>query len=212
MRNPIKNLNVAMYPKGDMTQPFGVNKALYAFMGLEGHNGEDYCRPHGEPMYAIEDGTVVEVKDDPKGFGMHVRFVTDVPDDKGYYHEWTYGHCSATFVSINDKVFAGQKIANMGNTGFVVSGNTPFWSNNPFRGTHLHLGLRLMKRPKRGGWFYPTSTVRLDVVNYNNGFKGAVDPAPYLIGANDGIKQPTIMELQLTVLSLLNKLLNILKK
>ena len=212
MRNPIKNYKQELYPKGDITQWFGENPKLYAFMGMDGHNGIDIIRPHGSDMFAVENGTVVEVNDNPKGFGRHLRFVTDVKDVEGHYREWTYGHCDVIFVNIGDKVSAGQKIATMGNTGFVVLGATPLWKNNPFAGTHLHLGLRMMERPKRGGWFYPGSTVRLDVVNYNNGFKGAVDPAPYLVGANDGIKQPTIMELQLTVLSLLNKLYSILKK
>ena len=212
MKNPIKGMKPEMFPKGDVTQIFGVNKALYAFMGLDGHNGQDYVRPHGEPMFAVEDGTVLEVNNHPKGFGKHLRFLSTAKDAKGYQREWTYGHCSLIFVKVGDVVTAGQLIANMGNTGFVVSGATPFWKNNPYAGTHLHLGLRLMKVKTRGGWSYAGSIIKHDVIGYNNGFKGAVDPAPYLVGADDNLVQPTIIELKLTVISLLRTLLNLLKK
>jgi murein DD-endopeptidase MepM/ murein hydrolase activator NlpD len=179
-------------------------------MGLAGHNGTDHVAPHGSDMFAVEDGTVIEMKDDPKGFGKHVRFISNEKDADGHFHEWTYGHCHTIFVNVGDEVYAGQKIATMGNTGFVVSGNTPFWKTNPFAGTHLHLGLRLMKRPKRGGWTYPQSAIRVDVLNYNNGFKGALDPSPYLVTATDTIESPTLRQLQLTVLSLAKTLLRLM--
>jgi murein DD-endopeptidase MepM/ murein hydrolase activator NlpD len=213
MRNPVKGYKQLLYPQGDVTQWFGENYKLYnERMGLKGHNGIDIVRPHGEEMYAVEDGTIVEVNDNPQGFGRHLRFVSNTPDEKGQYREWTYGHCSAIFVSIGDEITAGQKIALMGNTGFVVSGATPFWKNNPYAGTHLHLGLRLVKRPKRGGWSYAGSKIKIEVVNYGNGYKGAVNPELALWEATDGVAQPTIKELQLTVISLLNRLLTLLKK
>lgn len=212
MKIPIKNFSMELYPKGTMTQGFGENPALYAFMGLKGHNGQDHVAPHGENMYAIEDGIVIEVNNDPKGFGKHLRFLSDVPGESGYYHEWTYGHCANIFVAIGDKVTAGQLIATMGNTGFVVSGNTPFWKNNPFAGTHLHLGLRLMKKPRRGGWTYPGSSIKIDVMGYGNGYKGAIDPSPYLATAERNIEAPTIQTLQLTLISVLNSLLALLSK
>ena len=211
MINPIKGMKPEMFPKGDVTQIFGVNKALYAFMGMEGHNGVDYVRPHGEPMFAIEDGTVINVKFDPKGFGKHVRILSDTKDSKGYQREWTYGHCDVILVVVGSKVTAGQQVATMGNTGFVVSGATPFWKHNPFAGTHLHLGLRLMKVKTRGGWSYEGSTIRHDVIAHGNGFKGAIDPAPYLVGATDLVAVPTKTALQMTVISLLRTLLTLLK-
>lgn len=212
MINPVKNYKQLIYPAGDVTQWFGENPKLYAFMGLLGHNGIDIVRPHGEAMFAIEDGTVVEVNDHPEGFGRHVRFVSNTPDEKGYYHEWTYGHCATIYVSIGDTITAGQHIADMGNTGFVVSGNTPFWKNNPHKGTHLHLGLRLVKRPKRGGWSYKGSNIKLDVVGYDNGYKGAIDPEPYLFSAKDITPKADIRQLQMRVIDLATRLINLLKK
>jgi len=210
MINPIKGMKPQMFPGGDVTQVFGVNKALYAFMGLDGHNGVDYVRPHGEAMFAVENGIVLEVKFERGGFGKHVRFLSDA-NDNGHQREWTYGHCDVIMVKVGDKVTAGQLIATMGNTGFVVSGATPFWKFNPFAGTHLHLGLRLIKVVKRGGWSYPNSDIKLTVINSGNGFKGAIDPAPYLVGATDLPSATVLQELQLTLVSLLRTVLSSLQ-
>lgn len=218
MKSPIKNLIVKIAPQGDVTQWFGVNKALYSFMGLEGHNGIDIVRQWGEPMYAIEDSLVVNVKTDPTGYGKHVRLVSENENSNGYYHEWTYGHCASISVKVGDRVRAGDQIALMGNTGFVVSSVPPHWETNPYAGTHLHLGLREVKKPARGGWAYEGSKLKIDVVNYGNGFKGAIDPLPILLGLSvDKVKpvenkEEKIKSLQVQVIAALTALLNILKK
>jgi murein DD-endopeptidase MepM/ murein hydrolase activator NlpD len=153
----------------------------------------------------VEDGKVVEVRNDPTGYGKHVRFITS-KSFNGLCREWTYGHCDTISVNVGDKVTEGQVIATMGNTGFVVSGQTPFWSFNPFRGTHLHLGMRLVEKNVHG-WAYPGSTVKITVPNYENGYKGAVDPLPAF-----GITTtPAIAELELKV-SMLTKILELTKR
>ncbi len=205
MNTPIKDFSMDAYPKGTMTQGFGLNPKLYAPLGLNGHNGQDHVAPHGSPMYAIEAGTVLEVKYSPTGYGRHLRFISSECDAQGRYREWTYGHCDKIYVSVGDTIFAGQTIATMGNTGFVVSGSTPFWKLNPYAGTHLHLGLRLLVKPKRGGWTYPQSLIRVDVVNYGNGYKGSIDPTPYLTPVSPTVT-PSLAQLQLTILSLQNTL------
>lgn len=212
MINPVKKLIMVKYPNGDFTQWFGENPLLYARFKLNGHNGVDIVRPHGEVMYAIEDAVVVDDKDNPDGFGIHIRMVSDKPDAQGRYREWVYGHCARNLVAQGDKVKAGQAIALMGNTGFVISGSTPFWKNNPYAGTHLHLGLRYVKRPKRGGWSYDGSDVKIDVLNYDNGFKGAVDPLEILWGCEDLPEATVWKESAYTVISLAKTLLNLLKK
>jgi len=211
MYEPIKDLKLAYYPTGDVTQFFGENPRLYARFEINGHNGIDIVRPHGELMYAIEDGEVVECKDTPYGYGRHIRIVGDQMTEKGY-REWTYGHCSKILVKQGDKVLAGQAVACMGNTGFVVSGSTPFWQNNPYAGTHLHLGLRYFKKPKKGGWSYPGSTLKLTSVNYDNGFKGSVDPLEELWECREMPKTDIWRQLALTTVSLLNTVVNLLKK
>lgn len=209
--NPVRGLKLTKYPNGDITQWFGENPHLYARFELKGHNGIDIVRPHGEVMYAIEDAIVVDAKEEPDGFGKHVRIVGNIKNDRGYYHQWTYGHCSHLLVKQGDTVKAGQAIALMGNTGFVVSGATPFWNANPYAGTHLHLGLREVKRPTTGGWKYPGSDVRISVVNSSNGYKGAINPVNALWGADDPVTADVWRQSALTVISLARTVINLLK-
>ena len=204
---PVKDLILEKAPKGDVTQWFGENPQLYARWGMLYHNGVDIVRPHGTPMYAIEDATVVQVNDDPNGFGKHVRIISSQPDSDGLYREWTYGHCDKIHVLVNDKVFAGQHIADMGNTGFVVSGATPFWKVNPFAGTHLHLGLRRVRLNVSSGWRYKGSNLpRMQVMEYENGVRGAVDPVPLLREAGT-TENARMYEQLLGAQSILRKLL-----
>ena len=170
--NPIKNYKNKKYPQGQVTQNFGENPALYmAVCKMKSHNGIDIVAPWGTPLYAVEDGKVCEVKTDPSGYGMHIRFLAK---DK----EWTYGHLSQIDVKVGDEIKVGQKIANMGNTGFVVSdiNASGFWvkGSNKYAGTHLHLTARKYKLDKKGWSYYP-NTPKITILNYDNGWNGAYD-------------------------------------
>lgn len=151
-------------------------------------------------MFAVKDALVVEVKDNPGGYGRHIRILTD-PNKDGICEEWTYGHCSVNLVKVGDRVKAGQTIALMGNTGFVVSGATPYWKHNPYAGTHLHLGKRLM-RVSKNGWRYYHGAPKLEVVDYENGYFGSVDFRDEL----PDYSGPDLVKLRLTVESLINLL------
>lgn len=173
MRNPVDDLIWKYYPKGSITQFFGENPKLYANMGLAGHNGIDVVKPWGTPILAVSDQKVVEAKDNPGGYGRHVRCV-----DGSF--EYTYGHLSEIKCSIGQKLREGEILGLMGNTGFVVSGATPYWKHNPYAGTHLHFGMRQIGPWTGKGFFvgYPTGET-FQMFNYDNGFKGAIDPLPY---------------------------------
>ena len=169
---PFKTAKFLPYPTGSITQYFGENVQLYLdCCGLHGHNGIDWVASHGTPLLAVEDGIIVEVKNSPNGYGKHVILLSGE-------HEWVYGHCYTIPVNVGDLIEAGDIIATMGNTGFVVSGPTPFWKFNPFAGTHLHLGLRICKRIENE--FEPHNITYSSghmgmIQNYDNGKKGAVD-------------------------------------
>jgi len=171
----------ALYPNGSITQFFGENPELYSKsvcypnVGcLKAHNGVDSVAPYGTDIYSVADGQVVEVGNQAQGYGNVVRILGE--DN----FEWTYGHNSKVTVTPGQFVLRGQKIAEMGNTGFVVSGDTPYWKDNPYAGTHLHLGKREVKKwDGTGQWnvTYLSGTameIRGVIQNFTNGFFGAL--------------------------------------
>lgn len=217
MKPPVKNFKLALYPNGDVTQWFSENPDLYARMGMKGHNGIDIVRPHGEQMFAVEDAEVVDVKDDPNGYGRHVRIIGTKKNRANSYNEWTYGHCHTISVKVGDQVEAGDPIATMGNTGFVVSGNANYltsdgksalmWKHNPYAGTHLHIGLRQVLKDRKG-WSYEGSKLKIKVLNHDNGYKGSIDPFPFLAGLS--VPEEHKRAQLLTIRSLANTLIRLL--
>ena len=205
MKLPFAGCVLKEYPAGSITQFFGENPTLYARMNMKGHNGVVLVAEHGTLMLAVEKGKIVEVKNDPNGYGKHVRFITS-RSYNGLNLEWTYGHCDDILVEVGMPVEEGEPIATMGNTGFVVSGKTPFWKFNPYAGTHLHLGCRLVEKSAYG-WAYPGSSVKIRVPEYENGYKGAIDPLPYF-----NVKTtPNVANLEAQV-SLLTRVVELLKQ
>ncbi len=145
-----------------VTQKFGGNKQIYKQFGLEGHNGVDFAGPRpGDkiPLYSPYNGKIVKVGYGKSGFGNYVRILTD-GDANGEQREFTLAH----FHSINEHVkeggyaYLGDPLGIMGNSGFST-------------GVHLHLQMRRLKNGK--------------VLNYNNGYKGAIDFFPYMINSWD---------------------------
>lgn len=203
MTPPIKNFSLLEYPQGSITQYFGENIPLYASLNIglnNGHNGLDIVAPWGTPILAMTKQRVVEVKNSPNGYGKHVRCV-----DEDY--EYTYGHLSSIDCIIGQELEEGEEFAKMGNTGFVVSGATPFWKMNPYAGTHLHLTLRRKAKPKETQWMTQYSTGEtFPIADWDNGHKGAIDPALLLEDKKEVVK------LQLTLLSLLNQISSLLGK
>jgi hypothetical protein len=141
-------------------QRFGENPALYAQLGLIGHDGLDFPAALNTPVYAAHDGYLIYCNDDhPKtGLGIRQAFVED-----GVGYELSYWHFADTVFSdmdydlSNTSVFIkrGQLIGYVDTTGFST-------------GNHLHFGLRL---------FDPTIK---EIINYGNGYKGAIDPTRFL--------------------------------
>ena len=207
MKYPIKQFSLKSFPEGSVAQFFGENPSLYSKVCTPdgvcltgGHNGWDIVAPWGTPIFAVEGGKVVEVKDTPSGYGKHVRILCGE-------NEWTYGHLSRIDCVVGQWVNGGQQIALMGNTGFVVSGATPYWKYNPYAGTHLHLGLRKFKVWEGGTYTIQYSSGdRGTILNYSNGFMGSVD-FTFDISVVDEITQK-----QLTIISLANQVILLLKQ
>lgn len=86
------------------------------------HNGTDYGAPIGTPLYAAKAGTVVAAGP-VAGYGLWIRIQTD----DGYLLE--YGHNNSNYVTVGQRVSAGQVIGEVGNRGDST-------------GPHLHLGVQ----------------------------------------------------------------------
>ena len=107
------------------------------------HDALDIYVGYGSPIYAANNGVVVDAKNgcypgDTRCNGGRGNYVIVNHNVGGYYT--IYMHLKEYYVSIGQTVVRGQKIAAMGNTGYVVP--TPS-SGNPYGGTHLHFSVRV---------------------------------------------------------------------
>ena len=106
------------------------------------HAAIDIYVGFGSPIYAANNGTVYAV-----GSGC-VRGNTSCNQTRGNYiiinhnignYYTQYMHLNTILVKPGQTVSRGQKIATMGNTGYVVP--TPAWGSNSYEGTHLDFGV-----------------------------------------------------------------------
>ena len=91
------------------------------------HSGVDLAAPTGTPIFAADGGTIQRAGW-YAGYGLCVEV----------YHEngrmTRYGHCSQLLVNVGDKVYQGQNIALVGNTGHSF-------------GSHLHFEININGSP-----------------------------------------------------------------
>jgi murein DD-endopeptidase MepM/ murein hydrolase activator NlpD len=107
---------------------FPVHGALYTskfgWRGKRFHEGTDFGAPEGTPIYAAHDGVVVL---ESRSHG-HYGGIVVIQGDKLLT---AYGHTSGNHVSVGDKVFKGEHIADVGQTGRAT-------------GPHLHFETRIL--------------------------------------------------------------------
>jgi len=140
-----------------LTQPFGMNYVdFYQKLGLDGHNGVDFSAKRGTKCYASHDGKVYWAGRDGDG-GISITLVNEKEHYKTIYY-----HNKKNFVKKDDIVKAGDLICLTGNTGKYTTG------------PHLHFGLKRLDNNN------------FNTINYNNGYKGAINPAPYFKQAYNG--------------------------
>jgi murein DD-endopeptidase MepM/ murein hydrolase activator NlpD len=101
---------------GTLTQPFH-----------PGHDGIDIGVPIGTPVVAAADG-VVSFAGEQSGYGTHVE--VRHPDGT----VTTYSHLSKIDVAVNERVVAGERIADSGNTGHSTGPHLHF-EVHPTEGT-----------------------------------------------------------------------------
>ncbi|HHW95014.1 MAG TPA: peptidoglycan DD-metalloendopeptidase family protein [Mogibacterium sp.] len=74
------------------------------------HTGIDFAGPVGTPLYASDGGTVTRA-----GYFGGYGYCIDIDHENGRLTR--YGHCNEMYVNVGDKVYQGQTIGTMGNTG-----------------------------------------------------------------------------------------------
>ena len=104
-----------------MTSPFGWRWGRM-------HEGVDLACATGTTIRAADGGTVIRA-------GWYSGYGLCIDIDHGGGKMTRYGHCSAVNVSVGQKVYQGQKIGEVGNTG------------NSF-GSHCHFEVRINGSPK----------------------------------------------------------------
>ncbi len=102
---------VAIPAVGAFTSGFGMRWGAM-------HAGIDIANANGTPILAATDGVVIDAGP-AQGYGNWVRIMSDDGTMT------VYGHMETVDVQKGERVYAGQKIAGMGNLGFST-------------GTHLH--------------------------------------------------------------------------
>ncbi len=150
-------LNCPIKGKTRYIQPFGVNPELYP--GYAGHMGIDLAGPVAgvsTKVYAPAAGRIT-IAGPYNGYGNCVRLVVFDGDIADTDSEITLGHFKTIDPSIRDgmNVKLGQYLGMSGKSGHA-------------NGIHVHLELRILDN-------------KGNVLGYNNGYKGAIDPLPYML-------------------------------
>jgi murein DD-endopeptidase MepM/ murein hydrolase activator NlpD len=119
MRPLVPVFNVMWPTRGEITTYFG-EVGRYS---PRGHAGLDVAAPEGTPILAIDDGEILKAYWNSDGYGGLVI----IAHTSGY--ETWYGHLDSFSVAPGERVKRGQRIGEMGSTGFST-------------GPHLHFEVR----------------------------------------------------------------------
>lgn len=147
------------------TQHFAENAtSFYKELGLVGHNGIDMRAPDNTPVYASHDGRVTFAGyDGSGGLGVVIRTNEEFESVDGVPTYWKtiYWHLKkgTVLVTGGQQVTAGQQLGGADNTGLST-------------GSHLHYGLKPIAFGENDWTWFNTEQ--------DNGYFGAVDPAPYM--------------------------------
>jgi len=151
---------------GINNQSFGAINPMYKANGIDivGHNGMDLQADHGQKVYAAHDGVAYPEVDAKGGNGVVIRTNQDFDyEGKQVRFKTIYWHLlkADAVVKSGQQVKAGDLIGYADSTGLST-------------GDHLHFGLKPQAWDEENWtWYNPSQ---------NNGYLGAIDPAPYLNG------------------------------
>lgn len=146
-------------------------KLAYARYGMLGHNGIDIAVPEGTPVFAPCNGKIKVKNEGTSGYGLHVKI-------RGWHgaKEVCLAHLSEAVVTDGQNINLGELIGYSGNTGYST-------------GAHLHFGFRFLN-PEHGKDIFEWK-----VRDYNNGYKGYLDPLKKIICHKGGLKNTSLLSL-----------------
>jgi murein DD-endopeptidase MepM/ murein hydrolase activator NlpD len=149
--NPVK------YPVLRTARLASVRSAMFGMVrnnGTRAHQGVDLAIGINHRIYAVEDGTVVQVRNQgDHGISLTIRMETSNPNLNGLFA--FYSHLNRVDVKVGDKVKAGQIIGLTGNTGNARDMTTIE------KGAHLHFEIRTQ-------------------LSVGLGLAGRIDPLPFI--------------------------------
>lgn len=126
-------------PQAQISQPFGPSTFWFEppYGGYAHfHTGIDLVEPFGSPVLAADDGVVGLVGSSTSGYGNYVVIAHSGGLDT------LYGHLSAAFVKVGQRVVQGQQVGTEGSTGNST-------------GAHLHFELRINQKPVNPAPYLP---------------------------------------------------------
>jgi murein DD-endopeptidase MepM/ murein hydrolase activator NlpD len=192
--NSDKLLLYLPFPLSTVAQKFGKNaNPLYAGQGLKGHTAYDFAVPWGTPVRACVDGPVYSVMHKGDLDTSQYRAVFQLVQVGNIFYEVSYGHMDDIYVEPLQTVKAGDIIGTVGNTGPVYSNGVAVPREPRLAGSHdgAHLHgpqVRPTRRVKVTAGGLPLSDgfgvlrdaegYYYEVLDYNNGYNGCVDPGP----------------------------------
>lgn len=150
-------------------QRFGENAVpFYKQLGMMGHNGLDAGAYRGQQVFCGAEGKVFRIETEPER-GLGVEIISKVGNT---FYRHAYWH----FIGINENLKKGTD---------VEVGTLLGWADSTgmSTGDHLHLGV---KECREDG----------TVINYHNGYKGAIDPEPMMFPVFALDVAPTIKKLK----------------
>lgn len=189
-------------PLTAITQGFAENATIaYKRDGLIGHTAQDWAIPHGNPVpNCAENAYCYSVLHRGNPDLMKYRSVfTLVEGDNGVSDlaEVSYGHFDQITAEVGKTYQPGEILGTAGNTGTVFSGKkevTAAQKNAGSKaGTHLHgpqiRPVRRVNRTSKGKTYlydgygiYRKDGYYFEVINYENGTNGCINPAPFQSG------------------------------
>lgn len=138
-----------------ITQEFGVNPKYYVKYGLRGHNGCDLSAYIGTQLFAPFDGYVQYADEGKIGYGKYATIISDVIGINRQRRRVDLGHLS--------------RFMNLSNGSFIHQGDPVGISGNSgdSTGPHVHITYKVLDADGK-------------VLDYNNGYHGAIDISPYI--------------------------------